>query len=283
LHSIHRLSFFDRTGKAKTSAIQPIPKTFKTPTLGKALAVIGLLILTVTLAGLWNSYDKKQPVAPRYVLSPEGRVIPNPVYTAKEPVETGKTNLSSATSEANRPGQDESADNPTDIAAPTAQEESFYPPAEDEKFTINEFSSAQSQQNLDPETAREQTIEDLLALAEQSLADDRLTTPRENSAFYYYQQVLQLDPNNFSALQGMNEIALRYARLAENQIEKQHYSEARYLIQRGLSIDPYHPKLLALQNQVEESVMEHTPRAVDNSSFHAPTPNSYSLSGFQNK
>ena len=100
----------------------------------------------------------------------------------------------------------------------------------------------------------EQEIQLLLAKARKSFNDYRLTVPAENCARYYYQKVLEIDPQNQIARQGYYNIANRYARLAEKSLEKFKYERAKSYVVTGLSIVPKHERLLALKRRVDASL-----------------------------
>jgi hypothetical protein len=95
--------------------------------------------------------------------------------------------------------------------------------------------------------ASEEVIQALRWLARKSLADYRLTQPPGDSAFYYYSRLLDIEPGNEEAQRGMLEIANRFALLAERELAKHHYEEARSYVAMGLHIDPGNASLLALK------------------------------------
>ena len=97
-------------------------------------------------------------------------------------------------------------------------------------------------------------IEKFLLLAEESLAAYRLTTPPETSAYHYYSEVLKRDPENPEAKQGMEEIANRYAFLAEKQMKNFKYEKANEYIEKGLTVSPNHSKLLSLKADASENL-----------------------------
>jgi hypothetical protein len=100
----------------------------------------------------------------------------------------------------------------------------------------------------------EKEVQLLLAKARKSFNNYRLTVPAENCARYYYQKVLEIDPQNQIARQGYYNIANRYARLAEESMEKFKYERAKHYVDTGLSIVPEHERLLALKRQVDASL-----------------------------
>jgi hypothetical protein len=93
--------------------------------------------------------------------------------------------------------------------------------------------------------------ETLLRLGGEALEKDYLRTPREESAWYYYQQVLELDPSNVAATLGMKLIVARYAELTRLVIERGDLDSAQTFIDRGLSMAPRDATLARLQGDVD--------------------------------
>jgi hypothetical protein len=106
-----------------------------------------------------------------------------------------------------------------------------------------------------PESAQmDATIEALLAQGERALARNYLTTPEETSAYKYYREVLQLDPDNEVAGRGMVAIADLYAVMANSMLEQRNLRNAEVFIRRGLFVLPAHPPLIALQWQLDREL-----------------------------
>lgn len=82
--------------------------------------------------------------------------------------------------------------------------------------------------------------------AKQSLDEYHLTTPEGNNAFYYYRLILEQDPDNEEAIEGIKQIASIYADLAEKELDMFRYARARSYIDRGLTVDPNNQRLLEL-------------------------------------
>ncbi len=93
-------------------------------------------------------------------------------------------------------------------------------------------------------------IQKLLLRAEDAFNNDRFTIPKNNCAYYYYQRVLEIEPQNRIAELGIRQIVERYRVLASSFIKKEDYETAKLHIQRGLKIDAQNKKLLALKNQL---------------------------------
>lgn len=107
---------------------------------------------------------------------------------------------------------------------------------------------AQTQATLDIKTTQPKSasIQQLLKQAQQQQAALNLTTPIGNNAYESYKQILELQPNNPLAQQGLMSIADKYERLANQKINRQ---KKLLLIKRGLKVAPKHPALKQLQQQ----------------------------------
>ncbi len=93
-------------------------------------------------------------------------------------------------------------------------------------------------------------VEELLRSAQTALSAYRLTVPHHDSAFFYYQKVLQLDPGNIQAANGPSLIADRYHRLARKEINKGRDEKAKHYVDSGLRVKDNHPELLALRDKL---------------------------------
>lgn len=102
-----------------------------------------------------------------------------------------------------------------------------------------------------PPAVDEDAVRKLLDAAQQALADDRLTTPAEHSAYGYYRQILDLAPAHPVASQGLERIVERYIALARRAIEYERWPSAQTLLQRASLVDDAHPGIEPLRRQVE--------------------------------
>lgn len=89
-----------------------------------------------------------------------------------------------------------------------------------------------------------------LAQAEARYARDQLGTPAGDSAIFYYRLVLERDPENRAAVQGLVRVALRYGELARAARDKGDFNLALDYVRRGLDLVPAHPDLVALQEEL---------------------------------
>ena len=76
--------------------------------------------------------------------------------------------------------------------------------------------------------------------------------PNNDSAFFYYQKVLQLDPGNRQAANGPSLIADRYLWLARKEINNGRDEKAKHYVDSGLRIKDNHPELLALRDKLTQ-------------------------------
>lgn len=83
-------------------------------------------------------------------------------------------------------------------------------------------------------------------LGDKSLADYRLTHPPENNAYYYYSEILKENPTDEGAIQGLLNIADRYAILTERSLLKKDYIKARAYINIGLKFNPKQKTLIEM-------------------------------------
>ena len=94
-------------------------------------------------------------------------------------------------------------------------------------------------------------IDKLLTLGDKALEGHRLTKPKQDSALYYYREVLTLDPRNKRARRGLRNVAERYVNLAKREYGKADYQKAEYYVGLGLKAQRSHPRLLMLRKDVE--------------------------------
>lgn len=107
------------------------------------------------------------------------------------------------------------------------------------------------QARLDEE--RRESIRKLIGRAYDALQRDSLTTPADDCAYGYYQQVLRMDEKNSAATSGIARIADRYAELAEDAYRNMRISNAKEFVRQGLAIAPQHRQLRQLQRDLSRS------------------------------
>jgi hypothetical protein len=97
---------------------------------------------------------------------------------------------------------------------------------------------------------KEEKIAGLLANGQRSLKQDQLMIPKDDSAYYYFQQVLELDPGNSQVHYGMEQIVARYAALVTAALDKNDRNKAEQYITRGFRISQNDEDLQALRDRM---------------------------------
>jgi hypothetical protein len=100
-------------------------------------------------------------------------------------------------------------------------------------------------------SARAVAITSLLENGEKNLKKYRLTTPERDCAYFYFKEVLRMDPRNSAARKGIVRIGDAYGRLAEREISRSEYDKAENYVDRGLKVVPGHARLLALKEELD--------------------------------
>ena len=95
-----------------------------------------------------------------------------------------------------------------------------------------------------------QQIDTWLRQAKGHLAAYRLTSPKGNNAHELYQKVLDINPDNPDAREGLNRIADKYCDLAMEALDEDKFAKARTYVKRGLEVVKTHEELLELQMEL---------------------------------
>ena len=105
------------------------------------------------------------------------------------------------------------------------------------------------QKKEDPQVL--ERIEKLQEMAIKSFKKDLLTTPDKKNAYYFYQQILLLDPDNEPAKVGLDQIVERYLAWAVDAAYKKQPAKARSYIARSNLVDKTHPSIEPTSRQVK--------------------------------
>ena len=97
----------------------------------------------------------------------------------------------------------------------------------------------------------QQTVDQLLADARQQMDNRRLTAPANANALSSYRRVLELQPNNPVALDGIQRIAAYYRGAAEQSLRRGQTDESLGYIRRGLSATPDDSTLIELRKAAQ--------------------------------
>ncbi|HSC82275.1 MAG TPA: protein kinase [Pseudomonas sp.] len=98
----------------------------------------------------------------------------------------------------------------------------------------------------------EARIAQALNKAEQSIADKRLLLPAEDSAVYYYRQILGWAPGHEQALAGLQRVATLYRDMANGAYRRSDFPAALAMIERGLEVQPEDPELLKMRAEHQQ-------------------------------
>ena len=115
------------------------------------------------------------------------------------------------------------------------------------KETLGRFS-----ENLDNEKKFKQ-IELYNSLANAALEKGQIYKPEQKSAYFYYQNVLKLDPENVTANQGIFKIADRFIAQAQTAIKNNDTNRATTLVNLAESLNPDQPAIQTLRQQIRQT------------------------------
>ncbi len=96
----------------------------------------------------------------------------------------------------------------------------------------------------------EEVTSALAWLGKKSLDEYNLTYPEKDNAYYYFSRLLELQPDNRTAYEGILSIAERYAILAERSLANNEGDKTQTYIDIGLQINPNNEALLSLKSIV---------------------------------
>lgn len=113
-------------------------------------------------------------------------------------------------------------------------------------------------------------IAEHLTRAEQSIAGQRLQLPENDSAVYYYRQILDWVPDNEQALAGLQRVAGLYREMASAAYRRGDFPTALAMIERGLQVQPDDEQLLAMHE--EHQVLVASARAARRTATSRPAP-----------
>ena len=101
-----------------------------------------------------------------------------------------------------------------------------------------------------PPAYDEDALYAILDAAERALADDRLMTPENDSAYHYYREALAIAPDHPLARRGFERIVESYLALAGRAIERERWASARSMLDRARIVDADHSGSATLRRPV---------------------------------
>jgi len=102
--------------------------------------------------------------------------------------------------------------------------------------------------------SNDQKVAELLTAAANCMKKGALTEPADQSAYYYYKEILDIDGDNEEAEKGIEKILKEKIRLAKAVLDVFRHEAALEHIHSGLSIEPDNKELLKLKAAAEENV-----------------------------
>jgi len=135
--------------------------------------------------------------------------------------------------------------------AETGDNEVVYSPEENPQNT--DGSATDGDDGSDNVFVRQRILVDMLYEARVAYEDNRLMTPPGNNAYDGFRSVLDFDPENEVALQGIRDVALRYVELAEAAIQLRQYDNAEDLLNRAARVDSSQPAIADSRRRLEQA------------------------------
>lgn len=118
--------------------------------------------------------------------------------------------------------------------------------------SAGDATAADGSRESDP-FVRQRILADMLYEARMAYEDNRLTSPPGNNAYDGFRAVLDFDPDNAIALEGMRDITLRYVQLADAAIQVSQYDNAEDLLNRAARIESSAPEIQAARERLAEA------------------------------
>ncbi len=97
-------------------------------------------------------------------------------------------------------------------------------------------------------------VDNLLIKAQQQFEMQYLTQPAGNNAWETHQKVLQLDPGNQRARQGLQRILQRIESTARAKQQQGDLPASLVIIEEGLQVSPDHEGLLAIKEEINRQL-----------------------------
>jgi tetratricopeptide (TPR) repeat protein len=104
---------------------------------------------------------------------------------------------------------------------------------------------------IDDEERQRRYIADILFDGMRALRADRLMTPAEDSAYYYFSRALAFEPDNQVAKDGMQDIVVRYLQLADTASRQGQFDNAEQFLRRAAQVDERHSGIAAARRTLQ--------------------------------
>lgn len=234
-----------------------------------SLLVIGLVLVgALVLRAFVFSADNNSPIIVNNMQASDSLATATPsVITEVKPVTDNARSAAAATEQASHtqvalesdpklslssPLVVGLADNRSDTSLDSFNPEDINPEAINTK-NINAPVSTRDTINT-----KAMAINTLLRLANKALTQDKLTLPVDESAYYYYQKILSLEPEQVQALAGLEKIVMRYQSLFNSALDKQQFTQASMLLERLAWVAPQYLALPSLRERLAKATAVNT-------------------------
>ncbi len=97
-------------------------------------------------------------------------------------------------------------------------------------------------------------IEFLLKKAKVQIASLKLTVPKDDNAYASYKSILQKDPENEQANQGIEDLKQMFIEWAKNNVKKNQFDRARHYYRKALIVDPQDQETLQALSELENKI-----------------------------
>jgi hypothetical protein len=174
--------------------------------------------------------------------------------TNQRPSMDSNTGVSAAATTSTTLEQQETA--PSQVQDTAQDAVSNEPPATEPPATTATAGESGQAVAMAPEVATSAAadeVQTLLESARQQMSARRLTTPENDNAFATYRSVLQIDPANLEAQQGLDDIKETYINWATSALRDNEWSNAIRYYERALRIDPDDPDVQQALDQAKQS------------------------------
>ncbi len=102
-------------------------------------------------------------------------------------------------------------------------------------------------------TARDRLkIIGLIGNAKRALEENRLMSPAGDNAYDRYVQVLQIDPSDQRAVEGLRQVASRYVSMADRAVDKGDLEQARTFVERARRADASYAGIAAIESRLRD-------------------------------
>jgi len=115
----------------------------------------------------------------------------------------------------------------------------------------------QQRAEAEREQQRAEKIQTLLSAADTDLKALRLTSPPGNNAFEGYRSVLELDPDNDRAPEGLLEIVNRYLEFKDRAVEQNDFDKAQGFLEKAETVLPGSELLVIAKAELDAARAEH--------------------------